>query len=178
MPLSEFHQKILAEARAQRDTSRDLNRRNDGGPLGARPTRARRGPSAAQRAKAAREARAAVLAPVIADATLAHLARVICADWEAVNANVWNPARPYVRALEALDVVDPHGEWNGADDAVSTVLYFLNNAKAWRGPVARVVKAELRRRCGPPVRETQAERDLAEHRAQMAGRSWDGIPER
>lgn len=32
----------------------------------------------------------------------------------------------------------------GADDARGIVLYFLSNATAWRGPVARAVKAELK----------------------------------
>jgi hypothetical protein len=33
-----------------------------------------------------------------------------------------------------------------ADDARSIVIYFLSNASSWRGPVAKAVKAELKRR--------------------------------
>ncbi len=67
-------------------------------------------------------------------ATVPALARVIAADWAPVN----YAAVPYLRAMAAADY--------GLDGAKSVVLYFLSNAKTWRGDTARAVKAELRRR--------------------------------
>ncbi len=79
-------------------------------------------------------------APVIdACLPLNALAAVIERDWQPVN----YAARPYLDAMHELnDVRDSYGR----DSGKSIVLYFLNNARSWRGDTARAVKAELRRR--------------------------------
>ena len=50
-------------------------------------------------------------------------------------------AVPYLRALERLGGID---ETYGYDSARSIVRYFLSNARSWRGPVAKAIKAELK----------------------------------
>ena len=75
----------------------------------------------------------------ITDMSLSHLARAIRADWTNVNF----AAQPYFDAMLTLDNIS---DMYGADSGRSIVAYFLNNAGSWRGPVAREVKAELRRR--------------------------------
>ena len=55
-------------------------------------------------------------------------------DWTKVN----YAAAPYLKAMLQRDYF--------MDDEKTIVLYFLNNATTWRGPVAREVKAELKRR--------------------------------
>lgn len=50
-------------------------------------------------------------------------------------------AKPYVNAMRYL--VSIEGQY-GADSAQSVVLYFLSNASAWRGDVAKRVKEELK----------------------------------
>lgn len=68
--------------------------------------------------------------------SLAHLVEL---DWTPVNFG----ARPYLDAMHTLDSIDQH---YGADSAKTIVLYFLSNAKTWRGETAKAVKAELKRR--------------------------------
>jgi len=71
--------------------------------------------------------------------TLDGLARIIRNDW----------TRPYFGAvpyLDAMGTLASIGDVYGCDDGRSIVLYFLSNATTWRGPVAREVKAELKRR--------------------------------
>ncbi len=46
-----------------------------------------------------------------------------------------------LRAMGTLDSIDQD---YGYDSGESIVLYFLSNAKTWRGDVARRVKAELK----------------------------------
>lgn len=78
---------------------------------------------------------------ITATTPLYEIAFIIGRDWKNVN----YAARPYLGAMYALtDMSSTYG----ADSARSIVLYFLNNASAWRGPVAREIKAELRRRAG------------------------------
>lgn len=72
-------------------------------------------------------------------ATLADIAAVVYLDWSPVNF----AAAPYLDAMRSLGSVD---DTFGADSARSVVLYFLSNARSWRGPVAKAVKAELRAR--------------------------------
>jgi hypothetical protein len=50
-------------------------------------------------------------------------------------------AAPYLDAMHALDGIN---DSYGFDDAKSVVLYFLSNAKTWRGDDARRIKAELK----------------------------------
>lgn len=50
-------------------------------------------------------------------------------------------AVPYLDAMRQLDSVTDN---YGYDSGVSVVLYFLSNAKTWRGAAARRIKAELK----------------------------------
>lgn len=68
---------------------------------------------------------------------LSEIAREIRADW----ANVNFAAKPYLSAMASLGSVR---DSFGYDSGKSIVLYFLSNARGWRGPVAKRVKAELR----------------------------------
>ena len=68
---------------------------------------------------------------------LYEIAREIRADW----ANVTYSAKPYLQAMGQMSSVNDH---YGYDDGRGVVTYFLSNAAAWRGPVARSIKAELK----------------------------------
>jgi len=69
--------------------------------------------------------------------SLRVIAAEVTADWR----NVYFGAVPYLNAMRRLDkITDRFYE----DDAKSIVLYFLSNAKTWRGDTAKRVKAELR----------------------------------
>lgn len=68
---------------------------------------------------------------------LYEIAREIRKEWRPV----WFGAVPYLEAMLALDSIE---EMYGHDSARSIVLYFLSNAKTWKGDVARRIKAELR----------------------------------
>lgn len=50
-------------------------------------------------------------------------------------------ALPYLHAMRHLNTMR---DSYGADSALSVVLYFLVNARTWRGPEAQRLKAELR----------------------------------
>ena len=69
--------------------------------------------------------------------SLSTIATEISQSWPRVSFS----AQPYLDAMMELDTL---GDWYGADDAVSIVLYFLSNAGGWKGPQARHIKAELR----------------------------------
>lgn len=69
--------------------------------------------------------------------SLAMIAREIRADWK----KPYFGAVPYLDAMQSLDTIRDN---YGADDARSIVLYFLGNATAWRGEVAKRIKAELK----------------------------------
>lgn len=49
-------------------------------------------------------------------------------------------AAPYLEAMRYLENIT---DMFGADNGRSIVAYFLANARAWRGPKAREIKAEL-----------------------------------
>lgn len=67
---------------------------------------------------------------------LHEIAKDIRANWPKVN----YAAEPYLEAMGALNkVTDNYYE----DSAREIVLYFLNNARYWRGEHARRIKAEL-----------------------------------
>ena len=68
---------------------------------------------------------------------LSNIAHDIRRDW----ANVNFAARPYLAAMLQMDNVTDRYMY---DDGRSIVRYFLANASTWRGPVAKVIKAELR----------------------------------
>ena len=65
----------------------------------------------------------------------------IAADIEQKWQNVNYAARPYLDAMHTLKSID---DKYYADSAESVVLYFLSNAKGWRGENARAIKAELK----------------------------------
>ena len=72
-------------------------------------------------------------------APLSGLAEWIQSDWAKVNF----AARPYLDAMMGLNSVN---DQYGMDSGRSVVSYFLSNASSWKGPTAKIVKAELRRR--------------------------------
>jgi hypothetical protein len=49
-------------------------------------------------------------------------------------------AKPYLRAMAELNSIDDMYYYDTAD---SVVRYFLSNARYWRGPDAKRIKAEL-----------------------------------
>lgn len=61
--------------------------------------------------------------------------------WEDWGEKVNYAARPYLEAMDALESIHDMYYYDTAD---SVVRYFLGNANAWRGPVARSIKAELK----------------------------------
>lgn len=65
------------------------------------------------------------------------IANEIKADWK----NVYYGAKPYLNAMQTLS--DINGNY-GADSARDIIIYFLGNAKTWRGEKARAIKAELK----------------------------------
>ncbi|MBN8880504.1 MAG: hypothetical protein J0I32_23370 [Sphingobacteriales bacterium] len=67
---------------------------------------------------------------------LSAIAQIIRQDWK----NIYFGAVPYLQAMYSLNSVQDN---YGADSAKSIVLYFLANAKAWRGDTARAVKKHL-----------------------------------
>lgn len=71
---------------------------------------------------------------------LMEIAREIKRDWK----NVSGAAHPYLSAMECITSIEDR---YGADSAKSIVAYFLSNASAWRGEVARRIKAELKGMC-------------------------------
>jgi cation transport regulator len=77
------------------------------------------------------------------DAALSSLAAVVESDWGAQGKGVNFAAKPYLEALASLDTIR---DTYGADSGKSVVAYFLSNAGTWKGPTAKLVKAELNRR--------------------------------
>ena len=71
--------------------------------------------------------------------SLRELGVIIVRNWEKIN----YAAKPYLSAMLQLDEIT---DFFGADSGREVVLYFLANATTWRGPVAKEVKAELKRR--------------------------------
>lgn len=77
----------------------------------------------------------------IQDLNPAELARIIRQHWP----NVYFGAVPYLQAMDFLPSWQaPYGE----DSGKSIGLYFLSNATTWKGDVARMVKAEMKRQLG------------------------------
>lgn len=68
---------------------------------------------------------------------LSNIAHDIKREWKNVN----YAAKPYLAALLQMDKVTDSYYY---DTGESVVRYFLANAGAWRGPVAQVIKAELK----------------------------------
>lgn len=72
---------------------------------------------------------------------LHQIAGIVQRDWK----KPYFGAVPYLQALGSLS---SHNDSYGQDSGRSIVAYFLSNATTWRGPVAKAVKAELKRRTG------------------------------
>lgn len=68
---------------------------------------------------------------------LYEIAADVRRDWRPVN----YAAAPYLKAMECLTSVSDSYLY---DDARSIVLYFLSNARSWKGETAKRIKAELR----------------------------------
>ena len=71
----------------------------------------------------------------------ARLIYVIAAEIEASWENVNYAARPYLDAMKELASIEDNYY---LDSGRSVVLYFLANARSWRGDDARRIKAELK----------------------------------
>lgn len=90
--------------------------------------------------KASQEAFALkVIEQQLPEMKLAAVGYLINQNWKNVNF----AAKPYLDAIFTLGSVD---DLYGQDSGRSIVMYFLGNAQGWRGPVAKLVKAELNRR--------------------------------
>ena len=68
---------------------------------------------------------------------LYEIANEIEACWK----KVWYGARPYLDTMKDMTSVDQKYGW---DSGQSIVLYFLSNAKTFKGEDARRLKAELK----------------------------------
>jgi len=77
--------------------------------------------------------------PNLSALNIAALARVIRRDW----AKVYFGAAPYLQAMATLDKAS---DSYGYDSGKSIIRYFLANASTYRGPMAKAIKAELKRR--------------------------------
>ena len=92
-----------------------------------------------------------VLTAELSEWPVCWLARAAKLDWPAASnggtASLLHmdahPAYPYLSAMLSIDEL---GDAYGADDGYVLARYFLSNARAWRGPIAKAIKAELRRR--------------------------------
>jgi hypothetical protein len=75
----------------------------------------------------------------IKNVSFKQLVNMIYSDWK----NVSPYAEPYLSAMSTMR--NPTDRY-GFDDGYSIIMYFLSNASQWKGPVAKAVKAELKRR--------------------------------
>ena len=71
--------------------------------------------------------------------SLAEIAAYIRKVWPSIHYG----AKPYLSAMFSLNSVN---DYYGFENGRSVVSYFLTSATKWRGPEARAVKAELKRR--------------------------------
>jgi hypothetical protein len=70
--------------------------------------------------------------------SLHNIADEIIREW---GDKMYFGAVPYVRAMRHVEsITDKYGD----DSAKDIVIYFLSNARTWRGDVAKRVKAELK----------------------------------
>lgn len=68
---------------------------------------------------------------------LSNIAHDIRRDWKSVNF----AAKPYLAAMLEMDQITDQYMY---DSGKTIVNYFLSNAQTWRGPVAKLIKAELK----------------------------------
>jgi hypothetical protein len=73
--------------------------------------------------------------------TIHEIASEILRKWDKVH----YAAAPYLQAMTQLESVDQD---YGFDSGRSVVAYFLSNARTWRGPDAKRIKAELKAHLG------------------------------
>lgn len=73
--------------------------------------------------------------------TLPEMVRLIRKDWK----KPYFGAVPYLDALEQMASLKDNYFF---DDGRTIATYFLANAQTWRGPVAKAVKAEIKRQLG------------------------------
>jgi hypothetical protein len=74
---------------------------------------------------------------------LSEIANDIRLDWGGGSMSKVNyAAKPYLEAMFDLRSIN---DTYGYDSADSIVRYFLSNARSWRGPVAKQIKAELKK---------------------------------
>lgn len=67
---------------------------------------------------------------------------VIAADIRKNWPKVHYAAKPYLDAMSQMDKITDNYYY---DSGRSVVLYFLSNARGWRGPEAKRIKAELKK---------------------------------
>ncbi len=65
---------------------------------------------------------------------------IIARDIRKLWPNVYYAAKPYLTAMSELSTIQ---DAFGYDSARSIVLYFLSNARTWKGDDAKRIKAEL-----------------------------------
>lgn len=68
---------------------------------------------------------------------LSEIAKDILADWKKPSVH----AMPYIVAMHSLQSVKDRF---GVEDGEEIVIRFLSNAMGWRGPVAQIIKLELK----------------------------------
>jgi hypothetical protein len=69
------------------------------------------------------------------------IAREIKATWSQIGNGVSPYAKPYLDAMMELDSVD---QAYYAEDGRTQVMYFISNARSFRGADAKRLKAELK----------------------------------
>ena len=82
-------------------------------------------------------------APDYSGLAVSDIAREIQKEWGGQKGGVNFAARPYLDAMRTLNSFDEHF---GMDSGRSIGHYFLSNASQFRGPKAKALKAELKRR--------------------------------
>lgn len=82
---------------------------------------------------------ASVTAEELRTLDLGQLGRIVHRTWK----RPYFGAVPYLQALCELESIDHE---YGCDPGRQIVAYFLSNAQTWKGPDAKLVKAELNRR--------------------------------
>jgi len=73
--------------------------------------------------------------------SISAIARDIRRDWSKHGKGVNYAAKPYLEAMASLDKITDNC---GSDSAEYVILYFLGNAKTYRSPKAKELKAELK----------------------------------
>lgn len=90
-------------------------------------------------------------AEIVQQLNLDEIALLVSRAWPKMSPY----AQPYVEAMYCIKTMN---DMYGADDAHMIVSYFLCNAESFRGEVARLVKAELKKRCKAWEKQRDAQR--------------------